>query len=43
MTLLRDALATLKDDNEDLGGLKERTDAVRVRGELSQRCGLRCL
>ena len=29
MTLLRDALATLKDDNENLGGLKERTDAVR--------------
>jgi hypothetical protein len=29
MTLLRDALAMLKDDNENLAGLKERTDAVR--------------
>src|SRR5262249_20849945 len=27
MTQLRDALATLKDDNEDITGLKERTDA----------------
>jgi hypothetical protein len=30
MTQLRDALATMKDDNENLGGLKERTDAVRA-------------
>ncbi len=30
MTQLRDALAMLKDDNENLGGLKERTDAVRA-------------
>jgi hypothetical protein len=30
MTLLRDALATLKDDNENLAGLKERTDVVRA-------------
>jgi vacuolar-type H+-ATPase subunit I/STV1 len=30
MALLRDALATLKDANENLGGLKERTDAVRA-------------
>jgi hypothetical protein len=29
MTLLRDALAMLKDDNENIAGLKERTDAVR--------------
>lgn len=29
MTLLRDSLAMLKDDNENLGGLKERTDALR--------------
>ena len=30
MTQLRDALAMLKDDNENLSGLKERTDAVRA-------------
>jgi hypothetical protein len=30
MTLLREALASLKDANENLGGLKERTDAVRA-------------
>jgi hypothetical protein len=30
MTLLRDALASLKDANENLGGLKERTDALRA-------------
>ena len=30
MTQLRDGLAMLKDDNEDLGGLKERTDGVRA-------------
>jgi hypothetical protein len=30
MTLLRDALATVKDENENLGGLKERTDTVRA-------------
>jgi hypothetical protein len=30
MTQLRDALATLKDENENLGGLKERTDDVRA-------------
>jgi len=30
MTQLRDALATLKEDNEDITGLKERTDAVRA-------------
>ena len=30
MTLLRDALAMLKDENENLAGLKERTDAVRA-------------
>jgi hypothetical protein len=30
MTLLRDALATLKDENENLSGLKERTDALRA-------------
>ena len=29
MTLLRDSLAMLKDDNENLSGLKERTDALR--------------
>lgn len=29
MTQLRDALAMLKDENEDLSGLKERTDGVR--------------
>lgn len=28
--LLRQALAALKDENEDLGGLKERTDALRA-------------
>lgn len=30
MNLLRDALATLKDENENLSGLKERTDALRA-------------
>jgi hypothetical protein len=30
MTLLRDAIAQLKDDNENLSGLKERTDALRT-------------
>jgi hypothetical protein len=30
MTQLRDALTLMKDDNENLGGLKERTDAVRA-------------
>ncbi|HKU14224.1 MAG TPA: hypothetical protein VJQ52_07490 [Steroidobacteraceae bacterium] len=30
MTQLRDALATLKDENENLSGLKERTDTVRA-------------
>jgi hypothetical protein len=30
MTLLRDALAMLKDESENLAGLKERTDAVRA-------------
>ena len=30
MTLLRDALAMLKDENENLAGLKERTDTVRA-------------
>ncbi len=30
MTQLRDALAMLKDENENLGGLKERTDAVHA-------------
>ena len=30
MTLLREALATLKEDQENLSGLKERTDAVRA-------------
>jgi hypothetical protein len=30
MTLLRDALAMLKDEGENLTGLKERTDAVRA-------------
>jgi hypothetical protein len=30
MTLLRDGLAMLKDENENLAGLKERTDAVRA-------------
>ena len=30
MTLLRDALAMLKDEGENLSGLKERTDAVRA-------------
>jgi hypothetical protein len=30
MTLLRDGLAMLKDESENLGGLKERTDAVRA-------------
>lgn len=30
MTLLRDGLAMLKDESEDLAGLKERTDAVRA-------------
>jgi hypothetical protein len=30
MTLLRDALAMLKDENENVAGLKERTDAVRA-------------
>jgi hypothetical protein len=30
MALLREALATLKEDNENLSGLKERTDAVRA-------------
>jgi hypothetical protein len=29
MALLREALAVLKDDSDDLSGLKERTDAVR--------------
>jgi hypothetical protein len=30
MTLLRDGLTMLKDENENLAGLKERTDAVRA-------------
>jgi hypothetical protein len=30
MTLLRDALAMLKEENENIAGLKERTDAVRA-------------
>jgi hypothetical protein len=30
MTLLRDSLAMLKDESENLAGLKERTDAVRA-------------
>lgn len=30
MTLLRDAIAHLKDENENLSGLKERTDALRA-------------
>lgn len=30
MTLLRESLAVLKNENEDLSGLKERTDAVRA-------------
>lgn len=30
MALLREALATLKEDNENLSGLKERTDVVRA-------------
>lgn len=30
MALLRDALARLKDENENLAGLKERTDALRA-------------
>jgi hypothetical protein len=30
MTLLRDAIAQLKDENENLSGLKERTDALRT-------------
>jgi hypothetical protein len=30
MTQLRDALTMLKDENENLGGLKERTDGVRA-------------
>lgn len=30
MNVLRDALATLKDENENLSGLKERTDALRA-------------
>jgi hypothetical protein len=30
MTLLRDSLAMLKDENENLAGLKERTDALRA-------------
>lgn len=30
MTLLREALELLQDENEDLGGLKERTDALRA-------------
>jgi len=30
MTLLRDGLAMLKDESENLAGLKERTDAVRA-------------
>ena len=30
MTLLRDGLAMLKDENENLAGLKERTDGVRA-------------
>ncbi|MGH8187658.1 MAG: hypothetical protein ACREUC_13945, partial [Steroidobacteraceae bacterium] len=30
MTLLRDALAQLKDENQNLSGLKERTDALRA-------------
>lgn len=30
MAMLRDALAKLKDDSEDLSGLKERTDALRA-------------
>ena len=38
---LRDAIAMLKDDNDDLSGLKERTDALRSCSGLSQRCGYR--
>jgi hypothetical protein len=30
MTMLRDALAMLKEENENIAGLKERTDAVRA-------------
>ena len=39
MTQLRDSLTMMKDDNEDLSGLKERTDGAARQRQLSQRCG----